>query len=185
MRAVIAVAACGTALGACVGPQLDPVRQAQMDAAMARNTAIHECRSKYPKRKRGQAAEAVRCMNNANSLYQPPEAADLIRLAGARSLELAERYDAGKITDTQLDLEIAALDAEFQTAVRSRMSQQMAVVAAQEQAAAAQRQAAMQGIMAGAAIMAGAYSRPPPPPPSLPRHTNCSTFGNRTNCTTW
>lgn len=183
MKQVIRAAVC-VVLAACAGPKFDPVQQAEMDAAMARNSAIHECRSKYPKRKRGKAADAVRCMNQANAIYTPPSIGDLVRLAGAKSLALAERYDAGQITETQMDVELASLDAEFQTATQTRLNQQMAVNAAQQQAAAAQQQAAMQQVLAGMAIMSGAYSRPPPPP-VMPRQTNCSTFGNRTNCTTW
>lgn len=170
---------------ACAGPQFDSVQEAQMDAAMARTSEIHACQAAYPKRERGRAADGVRCMNAVNVKYPPPvQIADIERVAAFKTLDAAERYDSGKLSDTQFDAEIAAIKAEFQFALQGRQAQAMAVSAANQQAASARQQAAMQSIMAGAAIMSGSTA-PPPQPLPMPRQTNCNTYGSRTNCTTW
>lgn len=173
-------------VGGCGSSHQSQLQSAQMNEAMALNEEIIACRTRYSQRVKGQAAAGIRCATAAYDRHPMAYVGnrDLVKLFAAKSIGIAEKFDSGEISLAEFDRQIELVDAEFQVASRGRQSQDMALAAAQEQAAAARQQAAMQGIMAGAAIMSGAYSRPPPPPP-MPRQTNCTTFGNRTNCSTW
>jgi hypothetical protein len=144
---------------------------AEVEAAMAQRSAYHECQRKYPKRERGKAAEAIRCVNTANEGRLGPDQ-DLVRLTGLRNLDAAERYDAGKLTETQMDLELAAIASAFESQAQARHAQAATASASQQAAAAAQRQTSMQQIMNGAAIMSGPQQS----------NTSCSTLGNTMNC---
>ena len=165
-------------------------QQAQLQQQYERSSAalqgeLADCRRRYPDLVKGQAADALRCSNAAyekNARSVPGNNADLVTLAGAKSVAAAERFDKGLISRTELDVDLASIQAEFTGGSQVRTQQEIAVSAAQQQAAVARQQAAMQAIAAGAALMT-----PPPPlaPPALPRQTNCTTYGPRTNCTTW
>jgi hypothetical protein len=145
----------------------------QSSAVMQRELA--ECNRRYPKRVKGQAADALRCSNAAferNARSVPGNNADLVTLAGAKAVAAAERFDNGQITEAQLDVELATIHTEFAGGTQSRTNQGIMANAAAQQAAAARQQAAMQSVAAGAAIMA----------PPAPTTTNCSVFGNTMNC---
>jgi hypothetical protein len=162
----------GGALTGCgMGPQAQ-MQGLQMQAQMDRNAAIHDCQSRFPTRIKGQAAAGVRCMNEAHQRHPQPGFEDLAKLAGLKSVDAAERFDAGKITAAQLDIELATIQSEYQTSAGNRYAQQGQVTAMQQQAAAAQQRNAIQQMATGAAIMSG-------PPVS---NTTCSTLGNNVNC---
>lgn len=174
MLCVIAASTSGCGIG--------PSYNAGMSAQSAINSGLQECQQKYPKRQKGNAAAALRCSNGVYEQYAWVSAGnngDLVRLAGLKSVEAAERYDAGKITDAQFDLELATIDSQFKTEMANRTFQSASASAAQQQAAAAQRQAAMQQMATGMAIM---NANKPPPPAPLPTNTRCTTYGNTTNC---
>jgi hypothetical protein len=84
-----------------------------------------------------------------------------------RMLDIAERYDAGKLSKERYEAEIALAEKDANKHLASLVSQ----VQSQQQAmAAADYQRRMSMIAAGAAMMS--------PPPSV----TCRTFGNSTTC---
>lgn len=174
MRVVI-VAVLAATVGGCGAGQsgLSHMSDAEVEAAMAKNSALHECQRKYPKRERGKAAEAIRCVNTANEGLLGPNQ-DLVRLTGLRNLDAAERYDAGKLSETQMDLELASIASAFESQAQARYAQTATAAAAQHQAGAQQQAADQQRSMA--LIAAGARMMTPPP------SVSCSTFGGITTC---
>lgn len=151
--------------------------QALSDAAeKAHATAIAACDAQYPIRKRGSEVALRQCKGAANIKYalaQPGTPnADLVRLANARSAEAAERYDSGKLTDAQYELELAAISSELVSGMDSRSNAKTMAEAAEGQANAAQQQAASQR----AQDIEKAFAPP--------KKTRCTTIGNTTNCST-
>ena len=188
MRRISLVVICGLTQSACGLMQQAQYNSLYQEAQSNLSADLAACRKQYPARVKGQAAASMRCSNAA---YARNSAAmgggyngDLVTLAGAKAVEASERYDAGSITETQLDVELAQIQAEFQGGSQARQAQALTVGAAQQQANAARQQAAIQQMATGAAIMAGGGA-PPIAPPPMPRHTNCSTYGANTNCSTW
>lgn len=143
-----------------------------MSPQQAIDLGLNECRQQFPKRVRGQLAAQQRCNNEVYDRYASlngPLNADLVRLAGLKTLEAAERYDAGKLTDTQFDLEVAQIKAEFEGGSQARASQALTAQAAQNQAAAAQSMAATQQSRA----IQDAFA---------PKNTTCTGAGNTMTC---
>lgn len=160
--------------------QDDPVARAQADASAQMMRGIAECQKRYPARIKGKAAESIRCTSDAKRGYASLVGnGDLIRLSSAKSIEAAERYDAGKITGSQLDVELASIEAEYTSGTQSRASQASIAYSAQQQAAAAEMQAIAarrQESLARAQAINDAFN---------PKQTttNCTAFGNTMNCT--
>lgn len=170
----VALAGCGLA-------QQAQFQEARMNAEAELHRRSAECKKSYPDLTKGTARDAIRCMNVAHAKSGMLNGAvdrDLVELAGLKAEEEAAKFDAGKITRSQLDLELARINSEYQTASQARVNAANMTLATQQQAAAAQQRAAMQQVLTGAAIMSAGT-------PPHPTQTNCSTFGRQTNCTTW
>lgn len=163
-------------LSACSSSgQLSNADRMRADAIGQMQKEIAACQQQYPHRVRGKAAEALRCSTSVHQRYAWVSGRglnnDLVKLAAAKSVEAGERYDAGKIGDAQLDLEIAAIEAELNTGTQVRLNQATMAASAEMQANAAQQQAAMQRAKA----IQDAFAPP--------KQTSCTSFGNTLNCT--
>lgn len=176
------------ALAGCAGgPQIDHMAQARADATANRTRDLDACQQRYPRRERGKTADSLRCVMGVQEKYAWIEGMglnkDLAKLATVKSVEAGERYDHGQITDAQLDVEIAAILAEFVGQSQQRLAQSALADAARDQAQAAQD--AANAARSAALLQAGTtlLTQPPPPAPPTITNTNCNTFGNTLNCT--
>lgn len=134
---------------------------------------ISDCNQRFQRRARGQAADYQRCVSETNNRYAEISGAgyaiDLTRLAGARSIESAERYDAGKLTESQYEVELASIDAERRGGIHGRATQTATAQAAVNQAAAAENIAANQRLR----TVQDAFA---------PKNTTCTGSGNSVTC---
>ena len=144
-----------------------------MSPQAAIQNGISDCNQRFQKRVRGQATDYQRCVSETNNRYAEISGAglatDLIRLAGAKSIEAAERYDAGKLTESQYEVELASIDAERRGGAHGRATQTAAAQAAVNQAAAAENMAATQRLR----TVQDAFA---------PKNTTCTGSGNSVTC---
>lgn len=144
-----------------------------MSPQAAIQNGIADCNQRFQRRVRGQAADYQRCVSETNNRYAAISGAayatDLIRLAGAKSIEAAERYDAGKLTESQYEVELASIDAEQRGGAHGRETQAAAAQAAVNQAAAAENIAATQRLR----TVQDAFA---------PKNTTCTGSGNSVTC---
>lgn len=175
---VMLLAGCGMA------QQMQTNQQAE-DAQAKRIAAVTACKSKFPTVTTKPAVEGIRCRNEADLEYHLAmersvghPGLDLVRIAHAKRLSLAEQYDAGKLTPSQYELAVAQVESEATSSIQARMNSAAMANAAQQQAMAARQQAAMQGVLAGAAVMTGGVSGPAP----AHRTTSCRPLGGTLHC---
>ena len=134
----ISRAALGCAL-ACM--LLGCLPAAVSDAQKLRETEIEECHRLYPNPR--PVLPRMKCIGDA--LVKVARVAaqygyknlDLDELLRAKMVLLAERYDAGKMTEAEFQAEKAQIASTHETQVLQRQNSQAMVVAAQQQAAAA------------------------------------------------
>lgn len=182
MRPVILLGLLTVSISGCGGSQTlrdDPIARARADASAAMMSGLAACKQKFPQRKKGEATAQMRCESEAKQDYASQVGhGDLIKVASTRSIEAAERYDAGKISDAQFDVELASIEADLNTGSKTRMAQETLVGAAQQQADSAREQSEAirrQENLNRAKSIQDAFN-----PPTTT--TNCTTFGNSTNC---
>lgn len=154
------LASCGLVTHLARGQQLK-----QLETAYAAERA--DCEKRFPAKK--PAAPRVRCRNDAlikrnAAMEQLPghvRISDLARLASARYVLAAERYDAGRLSDAEYDLEVAAAENEYSTRWHDRVNGVTMATAAENQAAAARQQAIQSAI---------------------PKSVTCNRLGNTVTC---
>lgn len=123
------------------------VPQAIKDLTKMLDSELEECRRLYPNPDQRPVSPRMKCIGDATVKSSRVEAKygyknlDLDELVRAQMVLLAERYDAGKITETEYQVEKAKIRTAYETQILQRQNSQAMVAAAQEQAAAASSQA--------------------------------------------
>ena len=139
----VALAACTTSSG--VSPQM-------ASAQKLYNQKMDECEA----RKHKHAVDKARCINGAEQVLLPVAGGDvdLLRHQMAKRIEIAQRFDAGKISRAQANSELTSLYSRVASEAQQRQSQRMQAAAqfitAQNQADAMQSIANSQSRMATA-----------------------------------
>lgn len=171
-----------TGLTGCGHPMHQRAQQEALAATAARDLQFAACERSHPDPHARPTRPRVICLNAAELGYHREMARsvgnpfiDLVELAHARRLSASARFDAGKITAADYDVERAQIAADTNSEIASRQNTATTALAAQQQAVAAQQQAASAAIQAGAAIMA----------PRPPTNTNCQRVGSTVNCQSW
>lgn len=166
-------------LTGCGIAQHAQIHQEANDAASRRDASIAACKQQFPDK----AAKRIKCSNAAEldyflamerSVGHP--GIDLVHLMHAKRLELAEQYDAGKLTEAQYKVAVAQVATDINSQLQARMNNAAVANAAQRQAIAAQQQASAQTMAAGAAIMTGSGSAP------AHSTTSCRPLGGTLHC---
>lgn len=177
-------------LASCGMAQQMQINAVADTAVETQRRALAECRAISPDPHKKPLTPRVKCFATAfnartdtllNTVGNP--IADIEYAYSAQIVALAERYDRGGMTESQLDAEMSQLGVNSQNLYEARRNNAIAAHAAQQQADAARYNATMQGLAAGAAIMA-----PPPiaPAPVMrPTNTRCTAYGNTMNCQNW
>jgi hypothetical protein len=160
-----AVFACAVALIVSGCGVIQQRQQAAQQAAQQQNAvelqllldaAEDKCAATYPKTKRTNAVPRARCFNEASDRFTRPNYPfpDLLDLAHANSMVLAEKVEKGQLTEAEAAQQYAAMASQVTTEAQRRILANRAV-SAQETASEAQRQAAfaqrMQAISAATA----------------------------------
>ena len=103
----------------------------------AQRAAHDECVAKYPKPR---YVAQVKCMNAADEQFGgTPPYADLDTVRKLKRVELAERLEAGKITEAQVQLEFAQTMSSIIAEVNRRNNGARSVAAQESMAAAASK----------------------------------------------
>jgi hypothetical protein len=125
------------------------------EAQKTYETQVAACERMYPERHRKPTLPRVKCFNEANmKLAEQDRDIDLVRVMTTQMLVLAERFDAGRLTEAQFEAEKAAVFADYRTRVLQREDSATIADASRQQAIAA----------------------------SMPRTTTCNRFGNTVTC---
>jgi hypothetical protein len=142
------------------------------------------CKAQWPSLNRETAVPYERCVSDA-------EEATILPASGAFSDLVAQRIAfrnvlATKVASGEVSVEDAQLRfAQFNTGLADAARSREAGMAAEQSERA---QAAASTMAATAALIEAARPPPAPPPqvyvPSQPLRTNCTNYGNMTNCTT-
>lgn len=156
----------GVFIAGCAGAQIQ--QQAQL-ASQVRAAAQAKCDRIFPEKYKRPVSPRIECLNQADlefadahqaSTGNNPFYANTRVLLAKRSLA-AQRYDAGKSTEAEYELEVATAATEFTKAVDDYQNNKAIVAAAQQQANAA----------TSLAITA-----------SLPKTQTCNVFGDTVTC---
>ena len=133
--------------GCCLVKQVQ-INQESEAATKAQAAQIAECERLYPDRLRKPVTPRVKCFNEANLSYHTAydrsvgnPYLDLARLMTAQMLFVAEKYDAGGLSEAQFEVAKATVQSDYASKVAERGNASAMVGAAQIQADAAQRRA--------------------------------------------
>lgn len=165
--------ACGLAHQAKIQKDADSA-QAEADRAAS------ECERLHPDKNRKPVTPRTQCFNDARLNYGLAMDRsignlnlDLFRLSNARMLVVAERFDSGKTTVAQFELEKAEAQANFNDQIAARHNSATIAAAAQQQAAAASQQATAASEQSiNSAVTAATSTKP----------VSCSRIGNTVTC---
>ena len=138
-------------------------RQLAADITRDYEAALASCERSFPERYKKPVTPRMRCFVAANSARAVRENyhTDLMDAMNAQMLVAAERFDAGRLTETRFEAEKATIYANFEGKMQERDDRKAMVRATQAQANAA----------ANAAMAA-----------SIPKSVTCYTTGRITNC---
>jgi hypothetical protein len=138
---LVLVGGCGLAKQIQINKEAEAAKKAQA-------AQIAECERLFPDRLRKPVTPRVKCFNEANLSYHMAYARsvgnpylDLVRLMTAQMLLIAEKYDAGGLTEAQFEVAKATAQSDYASKVADRKNASAMVGAAQTQADAAQRRA--------------------------------------------
>jgi hypothetical protein len=114
------------------------------DARELRERKSAECRKQFPDPYKKPAVSLISCFAAANQadaeahdrIRQPP-IADLVRATSAQILEIAERYDKGKLTQAQYEAEKSRAEADLNSRILQRSQGHAVAMAAEDQAGSA------------------------------------------------
>ena len=169
------LAGCGLARQAQIRQEIDvaSVQHARAEAS---------CEQQFPSKTQKPVTPRLKCFKAAddarNGTIQRLKGnahLDVIEAHYARALLAAERYDRGEISEAEYNVAVAESRASANGQLADRRNKTAAVAAQQQAAAAASQQAAT---AAGDSIRAATQVQ-------RPTTTNCNTFGNTVNCTTY
>jgi hypothetical protein len=110
-----------------------------IEAKNDRDADIATCKKTYPDKHTKPVTPRVRCFNEANTRFSSrgDPNFDLMNAMAAQMLVVAERYDAGHVSDAQYDADRANVFADYRTKVLRRKTDAKIANAAQDQADAA------------------------------------------------
>lgn len=138
----------------CASPQLTASRTAAKAAAAEQEAAMQACEKVQPQQGRP-SLPRIKCINEAVMNYHEAYARaasnpylDLARVMTTQTVVVAERYDAGRMTEAEFKAALAQIESDFDSKVDQRKHAKAIARSAADQARAAQDAADHAGTMA-------------------------------------
>lgn len=133
------------ALGGCGLAKQAQIREEVAAAAKLRDEQRDECRRQFPDRLKKPVMPRIKCVSAALIAYHEAKKRsgggsphfDLVRLMTAKMAMAGERFDSGIISETQFEVESAAVESDYLSAVRARINSTSIARSAEIQAEAA------------------------------------------------
>lgn len=126
MRYIVVLAA--FALASCSNTTVGNGPTPQQHRQNLVNAAVRECQSKIKTKQLTTLAAYGRCLAAAESPLAVGDYADLIRLKSAKRTEIFERVDAGQITPTQAEAELAEVTSNLVGEINRRSNSRQALI---------------------------------------------------------